>query len=96
MKVKRQKKVGRILSFFQHNFGHRHPFQVLLDGTFCQACLSVRVWLCIYMIVKLGYNNIPGPTEFVRYNWVGLCRKCSFGREILFGIIENLCTITLK
>ena len=41
MKVKRQKKVGRILSFFRHNFGHRHPFQVILDGTFCQACLAV-------------------------------------------------------
>jgi hypothetical protein len=41
MKIKRQKKVGRILSFFRHNFGHRHPFQVLIDGTFCSACLTV-------------------------------------------------------
>ena len=43
MKVKRQKKVGRILSFFKHNYGHHPPYQVLLDGTFCQACLKMKV-----------------------------------------------------
>ena len=41
MKIKRQKKVGRILSFFKNNYGHRPPFQVLIDGTFTQACLQV-------------------------------------------------------
>ena len=43
MKVKRQKKVGRILSFFKHNYGHHPPYQVLIDGTFCQACLKMKV-----------------------------------------------------
>lgn len=41
MKIKRQKKVQRTLNFFKHNFGHRPPFQLLIDGTFCQACLTV-------------------------------------------------------
>merc|ERR1712008_546828 len=43
MKIKRQKKVGRILSFFKNNYGHRPPFQVLIDGTFTQACLQMKV-----------------------------------------------------
>jgi len=43
MKIKRQKKVGRILSFFKNNYGHRPPFQVLIDGTFAQACLETKV-----------------------------------------------------
>ena len=43
MKIKRQKTVNRILSFFKHNFGHHPPYQLLLDGTFCQACLSMKV-----------------------------------------------------
>lgn len=43
MKIKRQKKVGKILSFFKNNYGHREPFQVLIDGTFTQACLGMKV-----------------------------------------------------
>jgi len=43
MKIKRQKKVNRVLNFFKHNFGHRPPYQMLLDGTFCQACLTAKV-----------------------------------------------------
>jgi U3 small nucleolar RNA-associated protein 23 len=43
MKIKRQKKVGRILSFFKNNYGHRPPFQLLIDGTFTQACLQMKV-----------------------------------------------------
>lgn len=43
MKIKRQKKVQRILNFFKHNFGHRPPYQLLLDGTFCNACLEMKV-----------------------------------------------------
>ena len=47
MKIKRQKKVARILNFFKHNFGHRAPYQLLLDGTFCQACLTEKVHFVI-------------------------------------------------
>jgi len=43
MKIKRQKKAQKILNFFKHNFGHRPPYQLLLDGTFCQACLTAKV-----------------------------------------------------
>ena len=42
MKVKRQIKVKKILSFFKHNFGHHPPYQILIDGTFTQACLKVN------------------------------------------------------
>ena len=43
MKIKRQKKVQRILDFFKNNFGHRPPYQMLIDGTFTNACLEMKV-----------------------------------------------------
>lgn len=43
MKIKRQKKVNKILSFFKQNFGFRPPFLVLLDGTFPAGCLAAKV-----------------------------------------------------
>lgn len=41
MKIKRQKKVNKNLNFYVNNFGFRQPFQVLIDGTFCQTALKV-------------------------------------------------------
>ena len=43
MKIKRAKKVSRILEFFRNNFGFRAPYLVLIDGTFCAACLEGKV-----------------------------------------------------
>uniref|UniRef100_T1IRT6 rRNA-processing protein UTP23 homolog n=1 Tax=Strigamia maritima TaxID=126957 RepID=T1IRT6_STRMM len=43
MKIKRQKKAHRYLSFFINNYGFRQPYQVLIDGTFCQAALTNKI-----------------------------------------------------
>ena len=43
MKVKRQKNVRKILTFYRNSFGYRSPFQVLVDGTFCRAALNCKV-----------------------------------------------------
>ncbi|XP_069477638.1 rRNA-processing protein UTP23 homolog isoform X2 [Ambystoma mexicanum] len=43
MKIRRQKHAKKTLSFYKHNFGLRQPFQVLLDGTFCQAALRGQI-----------------------------------------------------
>lgn len=43
MKIRRHKKAHRILSFYTNNFGFRAPYQLVLDGTFCQALLKQRV-----------------------------------------------------
>jgi len=43
MKIKRQKRVQRILNFFRHNFGHREPYQIIIDGTFTQGCLINKI-----------------------------------------------------
>merc|ERR1719211_72266 len=43
MKIKRAKKVSKILEFFRNNFGFRPPYLVLIDGTFCAACLEGKV-----------------------------------------------------
>lgn len=43
MKIRRQKQAKKTLSFYQHRFRLREPFQVLVDGTFCQAALKNKI-----------------------------------------------------
>ncbi|XP_068091028.1 rRNA-processing protein UTP23 homolog [Hyperolius riggenbachi] len=43
MKITRQKHAKKHLSFYRHNFRFREPYQVLLDGTFCQAALRNKI-----------------------------------------------------
>ncbi|KAM6104118.1 rRNA-processing protein UTP23 homolog [Theristicus caerulescens] len=43
MKLRRQKHAKKNMGFYKHNFHFREPFQVLLDGTFCQAALRNKI-----------------------------------------------------
>lgn len=43
MKVKRLKRVNRYITFFSNNYGFRSPYQILIDGTFCQVALQSQV-----------------------------------------------------
>ena len=43
MKVKRYKRVQKYLTFYKNKFGFRPPFQVVIDGTFCQSSLQNKV-----------------------------------------------------
>ncbi|NXA72388.1 UTP23 protein, partial [Thryothorus ludovicianus] len=43
MGVTRQKHAKKIMRFYKHNFQFHEPFQVLLDGTFCQAALRNKI-----------------------------------------------------
>ncbi|KAL4629827.1 rRNA-processing protein UTP23-like [Arapaima gigas] len=43
MKIKRQKQAKKTVSFYKYNFRFREPFQILLDGTFCQAALKNKI-----------------------------------------------------
>ncbi|XP_029370293.1 rRNA-processing protein UTP23 homolog [Echeneis naucrates] len=43
MKIKRQKQVKKNISFYKYNFNFREPFQILIDGTFCQAALKNKI-----------------------------------------------------
>ena len=43
MKLKRYKKAERYMSLYKNHFGFREPYQVLLDGTFCQVALAHKV-----------------------------------------------------
>ncbi|XP_003933164.1 rRNA-processing protein UTP23 homolog [Saimiri boliviensis] len=45
MKITRQKHAKKHIGFFRNNFGVREPYQILLDGTFCQAALRGRIQL---------------------------------------------------
>lgn len=43
MKIKRQKQAKKNISFYKYNFNFRQPFQILVDGTFCQAALKNKI-----------------------------------------------------
>lgn len=43
MKIKRQKQAKKTISVYKNNFGFREPFQILVDGTFCQAALKNKI-----------------------------------------------------
>ncbi|RVE67190.1 hypothetical protein OJAV_G00114520 [Oryzias javanicus] len=43
MKIKRQKQAKKTISFYKYNFDFREPFQILIDGTFCQAALKNKI-----------------------------------------------------
>ncbi|XP_046840114.1 rRNA-processing protein UTP23 homolog isoform X3 [Xenia sp. Carnegie-2017] len=43
MKVKRQKTVKKYIKFFKNSFGIFEPYQVIVDGTFCQAALLNKI-----------------------------------------------------
>ncbi|NXS57570.1 UTP23 protein, partial [Brachypteracias leptosomus] len=43
MKLRRQKHAKKNMGFYKNNFQFREPFQVLLDGTFCQAALRNKI-----------------------------------------------------
>lgn len=43
MKVKRQKHVRKILTFYKSYFGYHSPYEVLVDGTFCRAALNDKL-----------------------------------------------------
>lgn len=43
MKITRLKHVKKNLGFYRNNFSFREPYQVLLDGTFCQAALKNQI-----------------------------------------------------
>ncbi len=43
MKIKRYKRVNKYLQFFRTNYGFHAPYQVLIDGTFCQRALKNKV-----------------------------------------------------
>ncbi|KAJ8306309.1 LOW QUALITY PROTEIN: hypothetical protein KUTeg_016854 [Tegillarca granosa] len=43
MKVKRQKHVRKVMTFYRNNYGFSAPYTVLIDGTFCKAALSFKI-----------------------------------------------------
>ncbi|CAB1321095.1 unnamed protein product [Coregonus sp. 'balchen'] len=43
MKIRRQKQAKKNINFYKHNFSFREPFQILIDGTFCQAALKNKI-----------------------------------------------------
>ncbi|KAI1718830.1 fcf1 domain-containing protein [Ditylenchus destructor] len=43
MKIQRQKRASKILTFYRYNYGFQPPHSVLLDGNFCQAALQNKI-----------------------------------------------------
>lgn len=60
MKLKRYKHARRIVSFYKNTFGLHEPYQVLVDGTFCQAALKGKIQIREQLPKYLG-----GPIQLV-------------------------------
>ena len=43
MKIRRQKHVRRVLTFYKNNFDIHPPYFILVDGTFCRSALQFQV-----------------------------------------------------
>ncbi|CAH1389031.1 unnamed protein product [Nezara viridula] len=54
MRINRQKKVSRILKFYSNNFGFSKPYQVLVDGTFCNTALQNKINIAEQLQKYLG------------------------------------------
>eukprot|EP00088_Acartia_fossae_P047672 TRINITY_DN5172_c0_g1_i8.p1 TRINITY_DN5172_c0_g1~~TRINITY_DN5172_c0_g1_i8.p1 ORF type:complete len:249 (+),score=53.45 TRINITY_DN5172_c0_g1_i8:79-825(+) len=78
MKVKRQKRVAKILKYFHLNFGFRKPWNLLVDGTFCVACLQNKVNI---------KEQMPKYLEEVKLITTGCCitEMESIGSPELYG-----------
>lgn len=76
MKITRQKHAKKHLGFFRNNFGVREPYQILLDGTFCQAALRGRIQLREQLP-----RYLMGETQLCTTRWA-----CAGGRA---GILRG-------
>lgn len=65
MKIKRQKQAKKTISFYKYNFGFREPFQILIDGTFCQAALKNKI-----QIKEQMPKYLMGEVQLCTTRWV--------------------------
>lgn len=66
MTIKRQKKAKKNINFYKHNFSFREPFQILIDGTFCQAALKNKI-----QIKEQMPKYLMGEVQLCTTKWVG-------------------------
>lgn len=67
MKIKRQKQAKKTISFYKYNFNFREPFQILIDGTFCQAALKNKI-----QIKEQLPKYLMGEVQLCTTKWVRL------------------------
>lgn len=58
MKIARYKKAQKTLSFYRNNFGFREPYQILIDATFCQTALIVRIFHLLFFVFRFTLEKI--------------------------------------
>ena len=51
MKISRNKKCKRIMNFYEKYFGFFKPYNILIDGSFCNEVLKVSVVDSIVLVV---------------------------------------------
>ncbi|XP_015760427.1 PREDICTED: rRNA-processing protein UTP23 homolog [Acropora digitifera] len=61
MKVKRMKNAKKCLILFKNSFGFAQPFQILVDGTFCQAALQSRTQIQVTTPCVIAEAQALGP-----------------------------------
>eukprot|EP00128_Syssomonas_multiformis_P011760 Colp12_sorted_trinity150504_noHs@16202 len=54
MKITRRKAAQRVINFYKHNFNLHEPYQVIVDGTFCQIALKCKIHIAEQLPPYLG------------------------------------------
>ncbi|KAK9761482.1 hypothetical protein K7432_013596 [Basidiobolus ranarum] len=81
MKAKRQKQYKKCMQIYQNTFGFREPYQVIVDGNFCQAALDSRTNLKEQLPKTLLGQAKP------MYTLCGLAEIRAKGEEFLGTVI---------
>uniref|UniRef100_A0A8C6T1E1 UTP23 small subunit processome component n=1 Tax=Neogobius melanostomus TaxID=47308 RepID=A0A8C6T1E1_9GOBI len=77
MKIKRQKQAKKTISFYKYNFSFREPFQILVDGTFCQAVHLCTTNCALKELESLGNELYGAKLILQRYQ----VRKCAHFKD---------------
>ncbi|CAI8048089.1 rRNA-processing protein UTP23 homolog [Geodia barretti] len=77
MKVKRYKHAKKVLSFYKNTFKIREPYQVIVDGTFCQAALKGKIQIKEQLPKYLGGRVQLVTTQCVVTELEGLGQSLS-------------------
>ncbi|XP_050403780.1 rRNA-processing protein UTP23 homolog [Patella vulgata] len=89
MKIKRQKTAYKILNFYKNTYGIDSPYKVLVDGTFCKACLSAKVNIMEQLPKYLDSDMTLMTTSCV-------LAECKAFGSLLFGPLKVLSQYTIR
>ncbi|ESP05308.1 hypothetical protein LOTGIDRAFT_208313 [Lottia gigantea] len=89
MKIKRQKTAYKILNYYKNTYEIKSPYKVLVDGTFCKACLAAKVNIMEQLPKYLDSDMTLMTTPCV-------LEECKAFGSLLYGPLKVLSQYNLR